>query len=336
MIRCTIPGFIDSDFSSGGSRLGDCQIFKSDYVDIVDGYCGSAARRLIKRLKALGIKDVYLHISHAHYDHYNGIEMMIDDEYFNVIALYCYDPKTLNANFSKDCAENVAALNRIINKAKKRGSKIVFLKDGDKIIHGDTEIWVYRDQPTTAPNTDAYINDGSLCYYFPKLKYLSTGDSGLWCAERHKLDVKFFKGGHHDNDNSGDTKKPSEMCRWLKQRGCEFFWDNDYSTTLTDFLMTGREDALNAGMKFIDIHGDTNFLACNGKVTIYKGTQHWTYKCDYKGKNTLKSPTLGIVKSVLRGDIGNSDTRTTNLLDKGFSPVGVQNQVNELYKLIKG
>lgn len=336
MIRCHIPGLFDSDVSKNDSRKGDCQIVYGGYYDIIDGYCGEPARRLVKRLKRLKIKDIYVHISHAHYDHYNGIELLIDDPYFNIYALYCYNPATLNKNFSSACASNVAALERIIGKARRRGIEVIFLKDGDKIIHGDTEIVVYRDQPKTSENTDAYINDGSLCYYFPKLKYLSTGDAGMWCAERHKLDVKFIKGGHHDNDNSGDTMKPSQMCRWLKQRGCEFFWDNDYSTELTDFLMTGREDALNAGMKFIDIHGDINFVACNGKVTIYKGGKHWTYECDYKGKNTLKSPNLTLVEKVLKGEYGSSDTRTTNLLDKGFSPVGVQNHVNILYKLIKG
>ena len=337
MIRCHIPGLFESDVSKNNTRWGDCQIFyDGKFYDIIDGYCGEPAKRMVKRLKNLGIKDVYAHISHTHHDHRNGIEMMIDDSYFNIYALYCQDPATLNKKFSSECANDVAVLERIINKAKKRGIEVIYLNDGDKIIHGDIEIWVYRDQPKTAPNTDAYINDGSLCYYFPKLKYLSTGDSGLWCAERHKLDVKFFKGGHHDNDNSGDTKKPSEMCRWLKQRGCEFFWDNDYSTTLTDFLMTGREDALNAGMKFINIHGDINFVACNGKVTIYKGGQHWTYECDYKGKNTLKSPNLTLIENVIRGQLGSSDTRITNLLDKGYSPVGVQNHVNILYKLIKG
>lgn len=325
MIRGHISGFYDSD--SGGSRWGDCTIINNE---VIDGYCGIGATRLIKRLKAIGMKSPYLHISHAHYDHYNGIEKIIDDTYFTPKALYCYDPATLNKNFSKDCASNIEALTRIINKAKKRGIEVIFLKDGDKIIHDDLEIWVYRDQPETAPNTDAYINDGSLCYYLPKLKYLTTGDAGVDCAKKHNLDVRFVKGGHHGNDFV------KVLAEWLFSHGCRFYWDNDYSTNITDFLKTGRRHAINFGYTVLSIHGDINFVACNGKVAIYKGSQHWTYKCDYEGRNTLKNPNLTLIEDVIAGKYGVSDTRITNLLDKGYSPVGVQNHVNKLYKLIKG
>ena len=336
MIRIYIPGLIDSDVSSNDSRKGDITIVESQYVDVIDGGCGAYSTRLVSYLKKRKIKEPYLHITHAHYDHYYGIRQIIRDSYFNPKMLYCYDPDSLK-DVSSDAKSNKSALKNIINEAKAKGIPITYLKNSDKITHGDVHIEVYRNQPTKYNgNTDAYINDGSLCYWFPDLEYLTTGDAGLWCAERYKLPVKSFKGGHHGNDNSGDTMKPSQMCRWLKQRGCEFFWDNDYSTTLTDFLMTGREDALNAGMKFLNIHGDINFLACSGKVTIYKGGQHWTYACDYKGKNTLKSPNLTLIEKVIGDEYGSSDTRTTNLLDMGYSPVGVQNHVNKLFKLIKG
>lgn len=335
MIRISIPGFSDSD--KGGPRWGDAQIIDDGTnFEVIDGYNGVGTTKLIDRLKARGIKTPYLHISHAHHDHYYGIRRIISDPYFSPKRLYCYDPDSLG-DVSNDVKGNKKTLKAIISEAKAKGILVTYLKDGDEIKHGDIYIKVYRDQPTKYDgNSDSYINDGSLCYWFPDIKYLSTGDAGLWCAERHKLPVKFFKGGHHDNDNSGDTMKPSQMCRWLKQRGCEFFWDNDYSTTLTDFLMTGREDALNAGMRFINIHGDINFVSCSGKVTIYKGGQHWTYACDYKGKNTLKSPSLSMIERVLSGEYGSSDARVTNLLDKGYSPVGVQNHINKLFKLIRG
>lgn len=331
MIRINIPGFFDSDFSNGGSRLGDCQIIDDGkYYEVIDGYCGVAANRLVKRLKAQKIKNVYCHISHAHYDHYDGIEKIIDDTYFNVYALYCYDPASLNANFSKECASNVAALKRIISKAKKRGIEVIYLKDGDKIIHGDIEIWVYRDQPKTAENTDSYINDGSLCYYFPKLRYLTTGDAGVECAKKHNLDVMFVKGGHHGNVFI------KIYAEWLWNHGCRFYWDNDYSTKITDFLMTGRRHAINFGYTVLDIHGDINVVSAKGIVTIYKGTKHWTYKCGYNGASALKSPSLGLIENILEGKLGNNDTRTTNLLDRKISPVGAQNHVNKLYQLIRG
>ena len=331
-------GLYESDFSDGNTRDGDCTIFEDDYgnVEVVDGYCGKPADRVVSRLKKQKVKRPWLHITHPHYDHYNGIEKILNDPYFFPRGLFCPDPSTYNRNFSKECASEVAALERIIRKAKAKKVPVIYLNDGDKIVHGDIKFTVYREQPKTAKNTDTYLNDGSLCYWFADLCYLTTGDSGLWCAERHKLPAKFFKGGHHDNDNSGDTMKPSEMCRWLKKRGCEYFWDNDYSTRLTDFLMTGREDALNAEMHFFDIHGDINFVAYGGKVVIYKDGENFQYPCPYKGKSKLKMADLAVVYDVLMGKYGNGESRVTALIDANYYPSNVQNWINKLRKAFKG
>lgn len=329
MIRINIPGFYD--FDGGGPRWGDCQIVDDGkFVDIIDGYCGTGATRLIERLKARDMRSVYLHISHAHYDHYNGIERIIEDDFFKVNALYCYDPKTLNEKFSDECANNVKALKRIISKAENRGIEVIFLRNGDKIIHGDIEIEVYRNQPETAENTDAYINNGSLCYWFPKLRYLTTGDAGLECAVENDLHPVLVKGGHHGNDFI------YKVAKVLYDNGCRFYWDNDYSTALNDFLWTGRRHAINLGMGVMGVHGDINITAYNGVVTMYKGGEVRTYDCDYNGASPLKHANLAIVKSVLKGTLGKGDARITNLLDLGYYPTSVQNQVNELYKLIKG
>ena len=335
MIRLHIPGFYNSD--SGGPRWGDATIITDDKgnADVIDGYCGIGATRLISILKKRNIKKPYLHISHAHYDHYYGIRRIIADSWFAPRALYCYDPNTLG-DVSGDVRSEKITLKAIISEAKARKIPVVYLKNGDDICHGDIHFKVYRNQPSYKGNSDAYLNDGSLCFWFPELSYLTTGDAGLWCAERYKLPVKFFKGGHHDNDNSGDTMKPSEMCRWLKNRGCEYFWDNDYSTKLTDFLMTGREDALNAKMKFFDIHGDINAIFWMGKAVIYKHGQIYRYTCGYNGAPALVNPDLENVKMVLSGKAGTDDARTTYLLNHRMNPGLIQKEVNELYKLIKG
>ena len=335
MIRINIPGFYDSD--TGGPRWGDAQIIDDGKnYDVIDGYCGTGAARLIKRLKTLEVRSPYLHISHAHYDHYNGIERIIEDDYFKPKALYCYNPATLNAGFSKDCAENVSALNRIIKKARARYIDVIFVDNGDRIVHGDIDIMVYRHQPKTAENTDSYINDGSLCYWFPKLKYLTTGDAGFECANRYNLHPVVIKGGHHGNRIDGLNLKPSQMAPWLKERGCLYYWDNDYSARLNDFLMTGRDDAINAGMEILDCHGDINMIFYGGIGVIYKRTEHWSFKCDYRGGVDLKNADLAVVKSVIRGTFGTMDARITNLLDMGYKPANVQTAVNDLYKLIKG
>lgn len=332
MIRGYIPGFYDSDVSAKNTRDGDCTILCDDLgtAMVIDGYCGAPAKRLVEYLKSLGIRKPFLDLTHPHYDHYNGLELIIDDDYFYPRAFSCPNPDSFNKNFSKDCAENVAALERIIGKAKKKNIPVQFLEDRMTITRGDIDFTVYRNQPVTSYNTDAYLNDGSLCFWFPRLRYLTTGDAGAECAKEHNLNPVFVKGGHHGNDFV------LKMAKWLWERGCRYYWDNDYSTVLTDFLMTGRDNAIDVGMEVLNIHGDINFLAFGGKMVIYKNGKHWSYKCDYTGGTNLKNADLSVVKSVLRGTYGKGDARVTNLIEHGYKPASVQQNVNEIFNLVRG
>jgi len=336
MIRIHIPGLFSSDFSGGNTRLGDTQIIDDGKnFEVIDGYCDKGATRLISALKARNARDVYLHISHFHWDHYDSIRKIIKDTWFKPRALYCQNPDSITAH-NASIKGDIDAVRTIIKEAKARNIPVVYLNNGDKITHGEIKFTVYRDFPKYNGNSEAYLNDGSLCYWFPELSYLTTGDAGMWCANRYGLHPKFVKGGHHGNDMSGDGKKPSEMCPWLKKNGCVYYWDNDFSTKLTDFLMTGREDAKNAGMKCFDIHGDINAMFHGGKGVIYKGGHFYSYACAYKGVLTLKKPDLAIVKTVLKGDSGRDDARTTYLLNRGYRPGEVQTEINAIYKLVKG
>ena len=341
MIRGYIPGLLESDFSSKrDQRQGDCLVLGDDNgnYDVIDNYSGAAGRRVIRRLKDRRIRSPWLHNSHPHPDHILGIEGIIDDDWFTPRGLFCNDPATYNKDFSKSCREDVEVLERVIAKARAKKIPVTFLGNGDAITHGDIDIKVYRKQPTTADNTESYLNDGSLCYWFPKLRYFTSGDAGMWAVKKYGLRPVFVKGGHHGNrlDAEEYDIKPSYMARFMKGNGCQYYWDNDYSTVLTDFLMTGRDDAINAGMEILDVHGDINFIAYGGKVVIYKGAEHWSYKCPYTGKLELKMADLPVVKSVLKGTFGNGDTRITNLLDHGYAPSSVQTQVNDIIKLVRG
>ena len=336
MIRIQAVGLYSSDFGSGETRLGDATIIDDGKnFEVIDGYCGKGTTRLIAALKARGIKTPYLHISHPHYDHRYGIRKIINDSYFKPRALYCQNPDSITAHNS-DVKSDIDALRTIIREARAKGITVVYLNNGDKIVHGDIKFTVYRRNPSWDGNSDAYLNEGSLCYWFPDLAYLTTGDASMWCAEKYNLHPKFIKCGHHGNDIGGLTLKPSQMAQWLKKNGCIYYWDNDYSTKLTDFLMTGREDAQNAGMKCFDIHGDLNVMFHSGRGVIYKGGRAYWYPCAYKCALTLKKPDLAIVKTVLRGDAGRDDARTTYLLNKGYRPGEVQTEINAIYKLVKG
>ena len=334
MIRFNIIGFYKND--PDPPRWGDCTIIDDGTNHLViDGYCGIGTTRLIERLKKLQVKDPVLFISHAHYDHYCGIRKIINDHYFTPDALYMYDPDSLG-NVSGDVAGEKMNMKKIISEANQREIPVKFLKNDDHLEFCEIKFDVYRDQPSYHGNSDAYINDGSLCFWFPELRYLTTGDAGMWCADRYDLHPVLVKGGHHGNDMSGDDQKPSQMCVWLVDHGCLYYWDNDISPNYTDFLMTGREDAINAGMQFFNCIGDLNMVAFSGKMAIYKGSQHVTYKCAYKGKNTLKQANLAAVMNVLRGKYGTADARITALLDAGYAPASVQKYVNEIVNILKG
>ena len=285
MISIKALGMYSSDFSGGETRNGDTQVVTDGkYFDVIDGGCDKYATRLITHLKSRNIRDPYLHISHPHYDHRDGIDKILSDPWFTPRGLHCQDPDSITAHNSA-IRSDINALRKIINKAKSKGIPVIYLGNEDKIEHGEIKITVYRQYPKYTGNSDAYLNDGSLCYWFAAQRYLTTGDASMWCAYKYNLNPLIVKGGHHGNDMSADGYlKPSQMCVWLFMHGCRFYWDNDFSTRLTDFLMTGREDAINAGMTFIDIHGDIDMIFAEGKVTISHGGKTYTAAVPYQGK----------------------------------------------------
>ena len=285
MISIKALGMYSSDFSGGETRNGDTQIvINGKYCEVIDGGCDRYATRLITHLKSSNIRDPYLHISHCHYDHRDGIDKILSDPWFKPRGLYCQDPDSITGH-SSAIRSDINALRKIIDKAKSKGIPVIYLGNEDKIEHGEIKITVYRQYPKYTGNSDAYLNDGSLCYWFAEQRYLTTGDASMWCAYKYNLNPLIVKGGHHGNDMSADGYlKPSQMCPWLYKHGCRYYWDNDFSTKLTDFLMTGREDAINAGMIFLDIHGDIDMIFACGKVTITHAGQTYTDSVPYSGE----------------------------------------------------
>ena len=340
MIRIYVPGFTSS---AGGPRWGDCTVIDDGKNHVaIDGYCSEGKNMLKNRLKKRGVKSPYLYVSHAHGDHTDGVYEVIKDGYFTPKEFGCYDPETLSGGLSNsEIRSDYNSLKKIIAECNRRGIPVRYLKHGDHIAIGDISFDVYRDQPKykgsgADPHGWEFVNDGSLCFWFPDISYLTTGDAGMWCAQRHNLHPGMIKGGHHGNTVEGDTSKPAQMAQWLYKNGCRYYWDNDYSTSNTSFLTTGRKRCIEAGMTFFNIHGDINAIAYGGKVVIYKGGKNYSYKCGYKGKANLKYATLGVVEDVLAKKYGNDEARVTNLLDAGYWPGNVQNHINKMLQLLKG
>ena len=340
MIRGYVLGFNRPDRET---RYGDAELIRSNrgkYNLLIDGYCGSGADKLIAYLKKKKIKDLWLALSHPHYDHSDCQHKIIKDTYFNVKCLYCYDPETLKSGLrnnrgSQEVKKDIKDLENLIAEAKARGIKVVFLKHLDKITLGDIKINVYRQQPKYVEDDDtqgwSYVNDGSLCFYFPELYYWTSGDGSdrIWdFIKSLGIKVKYFKVPHHGNNCT------ESQARGLKAHGCNVCWYNDLEPNgvgTEEFTEFGARRCLQAGIKVLDCIGDINWVASNGTMTIYhSGKSASSYGCKYSGVNELVSPTADVIRDIFMGEFGRSDARVTNLLDAGYHYGNAQVMVNKV------
>ena len=336
LIRFWIPGF--SRPSKGEWRYGDIQVvINGDYCLIIDGGCDEGTDALISYLKRNKIKNVYLVISHAHYDHWYGIRQIIRDNYFAVKALYCYDPKTLESGLrnnkgSREVRNDINSMLSVIDEAKNKKVKVKYVNHGSKITIGDIKINVYRQQPNHVEDDDtegwAYINDGSLCFYFPELYYWTSGDGSesVWdFIKSLGIKVKFFKIPHHGNNCS------QSQAQGLMKHGAIYCWYNDLEADgvgTNDFTLYGARRCKQAGIKVFECVGDINFICKNGYLTIYKGGKKYNITISYKGKTALKNPNVNVIRKVFEGKYKKGDYRTTRIIDAGYYPIVVQQKVD--------
>lgn len=327
MIRVYAPA-IDPRDLGGWTRVGaNLQVSDAEYLVSIDGRCGDAADRVAEQIKGVD-KNKILILSHSHWDHRSGIAKSLDMD--KIAVFICQDPASLNKKYSDEARVDIEALEKLIARAKAKKVPVIYAKDGQEFKYGAIKFTTYRDQPSSARNTETYINQGSICVWFPEIRLLYTGDTGAYCAKEHGLKPMVVTGLHHGNWLETDGWK------YLKSVGCKYYWDDDYSTGMTDFLSTGRGNAKKAGMTIFNLHGDLNICCFSGKANIYKGGKIYRYKCSYSGKMAFKGTTLTSVADVLEGKYGGGDERVTGLLDRGYNPGSVQGWVNKMYKLVKG
>lgn len=335
MIRSVVLGF---NKPNREDRHGDCEIITNGKYNLVfDGYCDEGTDKVLSYLKRMKMNEVYLFLTHAHYDHYYGLRKIIRDTYFTVKAFYCYDPATLEAGLSnnkgsKAVQSDINALKNIITECKERGIKVVYLVHKNKLEFGDIKIQVFRQQPKRVEADDtegwSYVNDGSLCFYFPELYYWTSGDGSekIWdFIKSLGIKVKYFKIPHHGNNC---TKLQAEG---LKAQGADNCWYNDLEPDgvgTNDFTLYGARRCKQAGMNVHTAIGDINWIAKDGQFVIYKGGKKYAFSVDYKGATTLKQPTVNVVRGVFENKYNKGDYRTTRLIDAGYYPIATQNRVN--------
>ena len=231
-ITMFVPGF---KTSRTDERHGDGLVIHSDtsHTLVIDGFDGGApTTALVKYLKQHNYKDLHLLLSHPHYDHYKGLKVIMADSFFNIKTFFCYDPETIkhgigssaNGRSVKDDYDN---LNTCISQARGKGAKIDYLAKGRQVILGDIEFKVWRKQPTHFTEFDdgnawAFTNDGSLCCYFPKLRFLTTGDGPNELKEAIAYfgdKVYVLKVPHHGNSCSMSNAQAA------RKAGCVIAYD---------------------------------------------------------------------------------------------------------------
>lgn len=328
MVRFNFPAVHSIDLPKNFTRVGSCFFVEDDkYILMADGRCDAAANRVVKRLSNRGRYKI-LFLSHSHYDHRDGIMDAIA-KCEDVKVLICQDPKTLNKKYSDEAKRDIEALERIIKAARDKRIAVVYAEDGGHFQYGELDFITYRDQPESARNTETYINQGSICLWFPKDRILYTGDTGAYCIKEHGLNPVFTCGHHHGNWLGHSDAE------YAYEHGCLYYWDDDYSEGTTEFLKTGRGNAKKVGMIVLSNHTDTNIVTFGKTGIIYKNGKQYRYVCSNGGKNTMKRATLQAVYNVFSGKYGSNDDRVTKLLDLGFNPGSIQGWVNKFAGVVK-
>ena len=293
-ITIYVPGF---STSKSDERHGDGMVIHSESGQtlVIDGFDGGApTTSLISYLKKHNYKDLHLMLSHPHYDHYKGLQMIMADSFFNINVFYCYDPESIkhgigssaNGRSVKDDYDN---LNACISQAKGRGASIDYLDTGRYVTIGDIEFKVWRKQPTHFTDLDdgnayAFTNDGSLCCYFPKLKFLTTGDgpTDLKDAIAYFGDkVYVLKVPHHGNSCSKSNAQAA------RNAGCVIAFETNIESKgpgTTGFTAYGSRRLVEQGVKVLMQNAEIIMTAAAGKLSVRQGGNVWSFDVPYDGK----------------------------------------------------
>ena len=344
MIHVFIPGLQKS--VSKETRYGDGQIINdgTNYI-VIDGFCGKGSTILINTLKEWGVKSPILALSHPHVDHMQGLSIIMKDKYFTPKEFWCYDPATLSSGLSNNkgsaaVRDDISDLNTIINLAKSKNIPVKFLKHNQSLTRGDIKIKIYRQQPSKVANDDnngwAYVNDGSLCFFFPEIGYWTSGDGPeriYNLAKSVGAKVKFFKIPHHGNNC------PESQSKGLKKIGVIGCWYNDLEPNgigTTGFTAYGARRCKQIGLSVFTTFTDINMICYNGKVHIWHGAKEiLTYTASYEGPSNLKLVSVDVVRDIFIGKYFNGDTRITKLIRAGYYPKTASEKVSLVIETAK-
>lgn len=288
--KFTLPSGVSDD------RHGDGVAMIIDGISmLIDGFeGGEPTNRIMTWLTSKGVSDIDIAVlTHGHYDHYHGLELIERDKRFHIKTLYCYDPETLrhgvdNTSNGRAVKSDISAMYNFINYMKSQGTKVEYIDHGGKIDCGGIAWKVYRKQPKTFGHLDggegyAFLNDGSLCLYSYDIECMFGGDGPGSLKEAIAYfngNVIFYDVSHHGNSC------PQSDAHALKLSGCILAWQSCIERNgvgSTGWTAYGSRRVKEEGIAVWQQNEDVIFCAGGGKITFTQGTKTVTAEIPYIG-----------------------------------------------------
>ena len=300
--KFTLPSRVTDD------RRGDGVAMICDGVSmLIDGFEGGEPTNGLKSwLASKGVSDIDIAVlTHGHYDHYHGLQLIEEDERFHIKVLYCYDPETLrhgvdNTANGRAVKSDIANMYNFIRTMQSHGTKVIFINHGGSIKFGSITWKIYRKQPTSFTHLDggeayAFLNDGSLVLYSPEVRCIFGGDgpNALKDAIAYFNDkVVFYDVSHHGNACSESNAIA------LKKAGCILAWQSCIERNgvgSTNWTAYGSRRVKQQGITVWQQNVDVTFSAGGGKITFRQGSNVITANVPYHGatKEGWKQGTKG-------------------------------------------
>lgn len=300
--KFTLPSRVTDDRHGDGAFL-ICDGFSM----LIDGFeGGEPTNRLKTWIANKGISEIDIAVlTHGHYDHYHGLQLIEEDERFHIKVLCCYDPETLrhgvdNTANGRAVKSDIANMYNFIRTMQSHGTKVVYINHGSAIKFGGITWKVYRKQPTTFTHLDggeayAFLNDGSLVLYSPEVRCIFGGDgpNALKDAIAYFNDkVVFYDVSHHGNACSESNAIA------LKKAGCILAWQSCIERNgvgSTGWTAYGSRRVKQQGITVWQQNEDVTFSAGGGKITFRQGSNVITADVPYQGatKEGWKQGTKG-------------------------------------------
>ena len=288
--KFTLPSGVSDD------RHGDGVAMIIDGTSmLIDGFeGGEPTNRMMTWLASKGVSDIDIAVlTHGHYDHYHGLELIERDKRFHIKVLYCYDPETLrhgvdNTSNGRAVKSDIANMYNFLNYMKSQGTKVEYIDHGGVIKVGDINWNIYRKQPKTFGHLDggegyAFLNDGSLVLYSPEIRCMFGGDGpgSLKDAINFlKALIIFYDVSHHGNSC------PQSDAHALKLAGCILAWQSCIERNgvgTTGWTAYGSRRVKEEEITVWQQNEDVIFCAGGGKITFTQGTKTVTAEIPYIG-----------------------------------------------------